>query len=129
MLKHASEELWGDREFVLAAVANNGYALQYASEELWADREVVLAAVANNGLALRFASEELRADREFVLAAVAMNVDKLVHWVNDDWWLDREFVLRVVERSGSCLEYVRGDLRFDREVISRAVAADNLEFP
>jgi len=59
---------------------------------------------------------------------VALDVD-LVDWVNDDWWLDREFVLRMVERRGWCLKYVRGDLRFDREVISRAVAADNHEFP
>jgi len=44
-------------------------------------------------------------------------------------WFDREFVLRVVERNGWMLQYVRGDLRFDCEVISRAVMADNLEFP
>lgn len=34
-----------DREVVLAAVNENGYALQFASDELRADRDVVLAAV------------------------------------------------------------------------------------
>ena len=60
MLKHASEELWGDWEVVLAAMAKNGYVLEYASEELRGDREFVLTAVANNGWALEYASEELR---------------------------------------------------------------------
>ena len=51
----------------------------------------------------------------------------MVDWVNDDWWFDREFVLRVVEMNGWMLKNVRGDLRFDREVIFRAVMEDNLE--
>jgi len=80
-LRHATDELKADREFILAAVAH-GFALQHVSAELKADREVVLAAVAQNdhatdekeqfhGWALNYASAELRADREVVLAAVA----------------------------------------------------------
>jgi len=63
----------GDRlgEVVLAAVTQNGYALQHASRKLKGDREVVLAAVAQNGRALRHASRELQRDREVVLTAVA----------------------------------------------------------
>ena len=68
-LRHASSELKADREFVLAAVQWNGYALEHASAELQADREVVLAAVQRDGGALRHASAELQADREVVLAA------------------------------------------------------------
>ena len=41
-----------DREVVLAAVAQNGYALRQASAELKANRKVVLVAVAKNGNAL-----------------------------------------------------------------------------
>jgi hypothetical protein len=52
---------------VLAAVQQNGEALEHASPELRADREVVLAAVQQNGEALEHASPELRADREVVL--------------------------------------------------------------
>jgi len=35
----------------------------------------------------------------------------------------------MVERNGWMLRYVRGDLRFDHDVIFRAVMADKLEFP
>ena len=69
LMQHASLELRADRDFVLAAVARNGYALQHAAPQLRADREVVLAAVAQNGRVLEYASAELRANREVVLAA------------------------------------------------------------
>ena len=58
-----------DREVVLAAVEEDGWALEYASVELQADREVVLAAVQQDGYALNYASVELKADREIREAA------------------------------------------------------------
>ena len=58
-LWYASAELQADREVVLAAVQQDGYALQYASAGLQADREVVLAAVQQNAVALRYASAQL----------------------------------------------------------------------
>ena len=76
-LQHASEELRADRDVVLAAVQQDGDALQHASEELRADREVVLAAVKQHGYALRFASDKLQADEEVVLAAVEQNGNAL----------------------------------------------------
>ena len=58
----------GDREVVLAAVAQHGNALEYAAAELTGDREVVLAAVAQNSLALMHAAAELKGDRECSVA-------------------------------------------------------------
>ena len=46
-------------EIVLAAVTQDGSALQYASNELQADREIVLAAVKQEGRTLMYASDEL----------------------------------------------------------------------
>ena len=63
----------GDRAVVLAAVVQNGFALQYSS--LKADKEVVLKAVASKGLALQFAHPSLREDREVVDVAVANDPD------------------------------------------------------
>ena len=47
---------FGYREIVLAAVQENGYALEFAPKELKRDREIVLAAVQKHALALQFAS-------------------------------------------------------------------------
>ena len=50
---------------VMAAVENNGSALQYASEALRSDPEVVMVAVKKNGLALQCVTDELlRHDRQ-----------------------------------------------------------------
>jgi len=68
-LQFASDDLKADKEVVLAAVAQNGSALQFASDELKADKEVVLTAVAQNGWALFLASDELQADQEVLDAA------------------------------------------------------------
>ena len=57
------------REDVLAAVAQNGWALQFAADELKEDKKFVLAAVAQDGRALEFAADELKKDKEVVLAA------------------------------------------------------------
>jgi len=64
----SAEEI--DKEVVLAAVKENGYALLYASEGMKNDKEVVLAAVKQNGNALQYASEGMKNVKEVVLAAV-----------------------------------------------------------
>ena len=59
--------------FVLAAVNQDGEALEYASVALKADREIVLAAVKQNPRALRHASTNPKGPRDvqdIVLAAV-----------------------------------------------------------
>ena len=60
VIKHALNELKGDKEVVLEAVKQNGHALQYASVELKNDKEVVLETVKQDGGALYCASDELR---------------------------------------------------------------------
>ena len=76
-LEYASNELKKDKEVVLAAVKKHGWALDYASKELQNDRDVVLAAVKENGYALRHASEELKNDEKVVLVAVRKDRDAL----------------------------------------------------
>merc|ERR1719421_2677587 len=54
------ESLKNDKEVVLAAVAQDGLALEYADESLKKDKDVVLAAVAQCGSALECADESLK---------------------------------------------------------------------
>ena len=83
--------LWADKEAVLAAVAQNGWALHDASPALRADRPVVLAAVAQNGWALRWAGPGLRADTEVVLAAVRQD-GEVLQWA-DEFRADQNVML------------------------------------
>jgi len=70
---------------VLAAVQQDGDALQYAAEELKKDREVVLAAVQQNGRALKYAAEELNKDREIAQKAIP----SLIMLCENDSWRTR----------------------------------------
>jgi hypothetical protein len=94
-LRYASEELQTDRDFVLAAVKENGLALRYASEELQKDRDFVLAAVKENALALRYTKLELQEDPNFVLAAL--------------------------EQNGLALQYAHYDLQKNPDIVKAAV--------
>jgi len=58
-LRRASEEMKGDKDVVLAAVARYGNSLQDASDEVKGDKDVVLAALVHEGDALQHASDEL----------------------------------------------------------------------
>ena len=66
----SDEKLKVDKEVILAAVKQNGHALEFADEKLKADKEVVLAALKQSGYALEYADEKLKADKKIVLAAV-----------------------------------------------------------
>ena len=55
---------WNNKEEVLEAVREDGYAFEYASDELKADREAVLAAVQQD--ALEYADDSLKNDPEFM---------------------------------------------------------------
>jgi len=69
-LEDASAVLKADKDVVLAAVAQDGDALEYAAAALKADKDVVLAAVAQSADALEYASPALQVDRDVVLAAM-----------------------------------------------------------
>ena len=72
-------ELRADRDFVLAAVQQYGYAHQYASAELWSDRDFVLAAVQLDWRSLSYASVELQRDSAVLKAAnhIFIGLDRL----------------------------------------------------
>lgn len=59
-----------DREMVLAAVSENGFAIRFSPEPLKRDREIVSAALQENGLALRSVPDLLKDDEHVVLEAV-----------------------------------------------------------
>lgn len=56
------------KEYMLAAVRQDGSALCYADESLKADREVVLAAVRQDRDALQYAHSSIRDDKDIIEA-------------------------------------------------------------
>ena len=126
-LEYASPELRSDREFVLAAVKENGLALQYAHtiSKLREDRELVLAAVQQNGLALIYAANELQKDREIVLAAAKQNTLAL-KYAPVELRRDRDFMLAAVKQNELALEHASPELRRNRDYMLAVVQQQSL---
>ena len=84
-LEYASEELKGDRAFILEAVKQNGKALRYAEEELKSDKEFVMAAVNHNRSSFNYAAIELQIELQ--------NDEKFIEKVNqnEDYFLYRTY--------------------------------------
>ena len=97
-LEHATDELKGDTEIVMAAVSQNGRALEYATDELKGDRKIVMAAVSKNGHALQYAKDELKGDREIVMMAVS-SVGSALRYSPEELKDDKEMMLHALKQS------------------------------
>ncbi len=71
-LSDFAPELRDDEEVVLAAVHQDGTALQFASTRLKGDKDVAFAAMRQDPSALRFAGDALQTNGEFMRTASAM---------------------------------------------------------
>eukprot|EP00634_Sargassococcus_sp_CCMP2135_P010490 CAMPEP_0198649704 /NCGR_PEP_ID=MMETSP1467-20131203/4447_1 /TAXON_ID=1462469 /ORGANISM="unid. sp., Strain CCMP2135" /LENGTH=206 /DNA_ID=CAMNT_0044385501 /DNA_START=14 /DNA_END=630 /DNA_ORIENTATION=- len=109
-------KLLGDRDVVLAAVAQNGNMLYHADESFKRDRDVVMVAVAQYGGALVCADESLKRDRDVVLAAVAKEGWAL-DYADASLKHDGGVVLAAVANTGWALKYADGSLKRDRGVV------------
>lgn len=97
-LQDCSEKIKASEVAVLAAVAQNGYALEHAAEQLKRNYSVVLAAVTENGTALQFAAQGLRADS--VIAAKAIARSPYAKNYVDPSVLKRAWTITVTEFTG-----------------------------
>ena len=117
----APEEIRGDREVVMAAVAESAWTLRYASEELRGDREVVMAAIALEGHALQHARDELKGDREVVMTAIAQDGMALEH-AAEELRGDHEVVMTAMAENGWALQHATEEVRADKEIVEAALA-------
>ena len=119
-LRSAHKSLKKDKEIVLAAVKQNGWALFYAHKSLKNDKEIVMEAVKQHGLALESVDESLKKDKEIVMAAVKQNGNAL-KYVDESLKKDKEIVLAAVKQDGKALYYADKSLKKNKEIVMAAV--------
>ena len=101
---------------VVAAMRNYGMALEFVPGWAMMDKDIVLAAVQQNGLALEFVWC-FQQDREVALAAVRQDVLALEQGM---FVKDKEIVLAAVQQNGLALQFA-GDFVNDKEIVLAAV--------
>jgi hypothetical protein len=118
-----------DRNYILAAVKENGRALQFADSSLKKDKEIVLAAVKKFGGSLEFADGSLKKDKIIVLAAVKANGWAL-KFADISFKKDKNIVLAAVKVYGRALEFADISLKKDKNIVLAAIKANGqaLEF-
>lgn len=124
-------KLHTDRIFVLDAITKDRYAfIKYAHKKFNNDRVIVLAALEQDGSALEYASKSLQNDKEVVLAALVIRkidepdvgqIQSAFKYASPSLQNDKEFVLKVVKLQPNALEFVSEDLKNDPEVVTLAV--------
>ena len=114
-----------DPEVVMAALSQDGSALQYADTFLRTNRDFIMAAVTRNSSALQYADKSLRKDRDVVMAAVTQNGDVLKD-ADKSLLNDRDLVLVAVTQNGSALQYADVYMQTDRDVVLAAVTQNSL---
>ena len=107
----------------MAAVKQDGEALQFAAAALRGDKELVLAAVKQNGRALAHADEALQGDAEVVLAAVEGTEEALVY-AAPALRGSKIFLLEALERNGWALRYAPAALQGDQTFLLEALERD-----
>merc|ERR1712100_551641 len=66
-----SNSFKNDKNIVLAAIRNNGYAYKYASKKLKKDKDIIMEALQSNGLALQLVPSKYKKSKIAVLTAVS----------------------------------------------------------
>jgi hypothetical protein len=120
------DTLQNDKEVVLAAVTQNGRALEYASKHLRDDPDVCYSAVNQNGFALRYASA-LNRDNEKVVLAAAQQNPRSFQWASPGVRNIKPVVLQVLRMNGFAFQWISHHLQSDQEVIDAAIEGGRLD--
>ena len=126
LLKYVAEDMKGDRELCMAAVAQDWRAHNYASKEVQQEREIketVMKAIKQNWRSLQEASEEMKGDRELCMAAVAQDGEAL-QYASEEMKGDRELCTAAVTQTWGAFEYVRPELKNDEAVVIAALECE-----
>ena len=139
LVKSLSLRLRADKNFMLAAINENGLTLEHASENLRSDKELALRALENippysdgqafNNL-VRSLSVILKADKEVVLQALkhhsssGYTVDDFLYIIDGRFMDDKEVMLLACQKLGYSLRSASKRLQDDKDVVLAAITQD-----
>ena len=119
------EVLKADEELVKLALENScgGGALKYASDELKDNKDFLLRVKKSKdvstaiGSGFQYASERIRGDRDIVLKLLNDDFNDWVKYIADPIKVDKELMLKIVEKIPWALEYADESLQNDKDLI------------
>ena len=119
----ASQECRNDKEVALAAVRQDGTALQYADRTLKRDKEIVFAEIRQSESAFKYADDSLKKDPSFVFFLTKLR-PRCLDYADQAIRGNFGFVCSVVQQNGWALKYVGEMFKRDRRIVLFAVRQD-----
>ncbi|KAG2382100.1 hypothetical protein C9374_005892 [Naegleria lovaniensis] len=112
------------REVALAAVQQNGEALQFVQSTDWIyDKVIIFEAIKQNKKALRWVPAGFLQDPDFMLKALKIIFPEFGALESFDY-ANKAIMIKVVQEFGLLLEFASNDLKHDRDIILNAVRND-----
>jgi hypothetical protein len=122
MVQHAPDYMKQNRTIAWIAVNNSGSSLEFLPA-FQNDFKMVLAAVKNDGYALQPASKTLKQNLELVLAVIARTPYALLY-ADKRFRTDEKHVLSIIEVHPSAVSFTSSDMRDNERVMGVAVKGD-----
>lgn len=121
--------LLADRTFVAKAIERGGaYVVKHATEEVKSDRQFLLDAIEHDCNVFSYASYSLRSDRTFVLEALQRHPSLFCQCDIGDFDEDRGVVLEAVRMNWEAFQFTKARFRGDREIVLAAARQDTRTF-
>ena len=95
-------------EIMMAAVKQNGYALEYIKDNPKLTPEIMMAAVNQDGNAIRHITDNPKLTPEIMMAAVTRDGHAL-EYIKDDPRLTPEIMMAAVKQRGNAIRYIAGN--------------------
>jgi hypothetical protein len=143
-----------NKDLVLTAVKNCGYALKYASEKLRNDIDIIIESINggannvffflgdkikrnkkiilriinkiknNNIVFLKYCNEEIKDDEEIVLRLVTINC-KEFEYASERIKNDRNFILELIENNPNIIRVLNAKFKNDKEIVLKSIFDDS----
>ena len=115
-------------EIMMAAVKQNGYALEYIKDNPKLTPEIMMAAVTRDGHALEYIKDDPRLTPEIMMAAVKQRGNAIryiagnaVQYIKDNPKLTPEIMMAAVEQDGNAIRYIKDNPKLTSEIMMAAV--------
>ncbi len=113
-----------EKKTILTSLRFDGFLpLSFASEEIIGDRHFMLKAIEISEEAFNFISEDLQHDSHFLIEALKIN-KAVADLVDESWFNDVDFVHRAIKEANLDISYVQDHLLSEKHIAMALVESD-----
>ena len=127
-LKYASEKLRNDIDIVCEAINRDNNAFFFAGDKIKSNRNNILKIVNRinnlNVVFLKYCNDEIRDDEEIVLRLATINCEEF-EYASERIKNDRNFILELIEKNPNIIRVLNAKFKNDKEIVLKSIFDDN----